>query len=161
MGKVIKLSVLLKLRRTWKGKKVVFTNGVFDLLHFGHVRLLQDCRKLGDVLIVGVNSDRSVRRLKGAGRPLVPFHDRSRILAALAAVDYVVSFAEDTPLELIKKIKPDILAKGADYRLTEIVGAKEVRGWKGRVKRVRLLTGRSTSGLIARIVRDFGTQSFT
>jgi D-beta-D-heptose 7-phosphate kinase/D-beta-D-heptose 1-phosphate adenosyltransferase len=155
MGEVVSLKRLLELRKKWRRKKVVFTNGVFDLIHYGHVKLLQDCKKLGDVLVLGLNSDKSVRDLKGPLRPILPYKDRSKILAALDAVDYVVSFSEETPYKLICKIKPDILVKGADYKVSEIVGAKEVRRWGGIVKRVKLLPGRSTSKLIEKIVRAY------
>jgi rfaE bifunctional protein nucleotidyltransferase chain/domain len=153
MGEVVSLKRLLELKKKWKRKKVVFTNGVFDLIHYGHVKLLQDCKKLGDILVLGLNSDKSVRGIKGPLRPILPYKDRSKILAALDAVDYVVSFSEETPHKLICKIKPDILVKGADYKISEIVGAKEIRSWGGRVKRVKLLPGRSTSKLIEKIVR--------
>ncbi len=155
MGEVVSLKRLLEIRRQWKRKKVVFTNGVFDLIHYGHAKLLGDCKKLGDILIVGLNSDSSVRRLKGEKRPVTPYKDRSKLLACLESVDYVVAFNEDTPLNLINKIKPDILVKGADYRKSEIIGAAEVESWGGSVKRVKLLPGRSTSDLIARIVERF------
>jgi len=128
---------------------VVFTNGVFDLLHAGHVHLLEAARAAGGVLIVGVNSDASVRRLgKGADRPVVAADDRARLLAALAAVDCVVVFDEDTPLELIRRLHPDVLVKGADYARDNIVGADEVEGWGGRVVRVPVVQGRSTTDLL-------------
>ena len=155
MGEVVSLNRIIQLRKHLRRKKVVFTNGVFDLIHYGHVKLLQDCKKLGDVLIIGVNSDASVRKIKGPLRPILPFKDRSRILAALDAVDYVVSFGEQTPYNLICKIRPDILVKGSDYKISEIVGAKEVKGGGGKVKRVKLLAGRSTSILIDKIIRAY------
>jgi D-beta-D-heptose 7-phosphate kinase/D-beta-D-heptose 1-phosphate adenosyltransferase len=133
------------------GKVVVFTNGCFDLLHRGHVDLLRAARDLGDLLIVGVNDDPSVRRLKGEGRPLVPAADRGAILAALSAVDLVVFFAEDTPLELIRFLSPDVLVKGADYRLEDVVGADWVRASGGRVELVPLTPGQSSSELIRRL----------
>ncbi|MFA6435343.1 MAG: adenylyltransferase/cytidyltransferase family protein [Elusimicrobiales bacterium] len=129
------------------GKKTVFTNGCFDLVHSGHVSLLEKSRSLGGFLIVGLNSDASVRRLKGASRPLNRLKDRARVLAALAAVDLVVPFAADTPYELIRALKPDILVKGADYARREIVG----REFAGRTVRISLVKGRSTSGLIKKI----------
>lgn len=129
----------------------MFTNGVFDLLHVGHVALLEAARKEGASLIVGVNSDASVRRLnKGPDRPLVPQDARARVLAALAAVDCVVIFDQDTPLELIKHLRPDVLVKGADYERAAIVGADEVEGWGGRVVRVPLVPGHSTTELARR-----------
>jgi rfaE bifunctional protein nucleotidyltransferase chain/domain len=125
---------------------------VFDLLHVGHVALLEQARALGSALLVGVNSDDSVRRLeKGAGRPLVPAGERARVLAALASVDCVVIFDEDTPLELILALRPDVLVKGADYEKARIVGAAEVEGWGGRVVRVPLVEGASTSRLAAKL----------
>lgn len=133
---------------------MVFTNGVFDLLHVGHVALLEAARAEGAALVVGVNSDESARRLaKGADRPLVPWAERARVLAALACVDCVVPFDETTPLELIQALRPDVLVKGADYALEQIVGAAAVAGWGGRVVRVPLVPGRSTTDLVRR-VRD-------
>jgi rfaE bifunctional protein nucleotidyltransferase chain/domain len=133
---------------------VVFTNGVFDVLHAGHVALLETARAAGGALIVGVNSDASVRRLgKGADRPLVPEGDRTRLLAALACVDCVVVFDEDTPLELIRALRPDVLVKGADYDRDQIVGADDVAGWGGRVLRIPLVPGKSTTDLVRRLRR--------
>ena len=126
---------------------MVFTNGCFDVLHAGHVSLLEKARGLGGALVVGVNSDASVRRLKGPARPLNPLVDRARVLAALAAVDAVVAFSADTPLALIKAMRPDVLVKGADYAGGEIVGKE----FAGRTVRVGLLKGRSTTGLIKRM----------
>jgi rfaE bifunctional protein nucleotidyltransferase chain/domain len=136
------------------GGPVVFTNGVFDLLHRGHVAYLVAARAEGAALIVGVNSDASVRRLKGPGRPLVPERDRAFVLAGLAAVDAVVLFDEDTPRELIAALEPDVLAKGADYALEAIIGADLVTARGGRVVRVPLQEGVSTTDLIARAQRD-------
>jgi len=131
---------------------VVFTNGVFDLLHTGHVALLEAARAEGDALVVGVNSDASARRLgKGPDRPVVGEAERARMLAALAAVDCVVLFDEDTPLALIQLLRPDVLVKGADYARDAIVGAKEVEGWGGRVVRVPLVQDKSTTKLLARL----------
>jgi D-beta-D-heptose 7-phosphate kinase/D-beta-D-heptose 1-phosphate adenosyltransferase len=140
-----------RLRRL--GRQVVFTNGCFDLLHVGHVSLLEKARALGDVLFVGVNTDRSVRLLKGAGRPIVPLAERMEILAGLEAVDFVVPFPERTPARLIGALQPDVLVKGDDYRPSEIVGRREVEAAGGRVVRVPLRRGRSTSGLIRRALR--------
>jgi len=131
---------------------VVFTNGVFDLLHAGHVALLEAARAAGDALVVGVNSDASARRLgKGPDRPLVADRERARVLAALAAVDCVVLFDEDTPLALIERLHPDVLVKGADYAREAIVGAAEVEGWGGRVVRVPLVGGKSTTDLVRKL----------
>ena len=132
-------------------KKIVFTNGVFDILHRGHVEYLASARAFGDLLIVGLNSDTSTRRLKGPRRPLQTQRDRAAILLALAAVDYVVIFGEDTPEKLIRAIRPDVLVKGADYKLGEIVGAEFVQSYGGTVRRARILKGRSTSGLAGKI----------
>ncbi len=141
--------VLRRLRQM--GRKVVFTNGCFDILHAGHVSYLQRARELGDLLVLGLNSDASVRRLKGETRPLVPEADRAVILAALACVDYVVIFEEDTPLELISLLQPDVLVKGNDYTEDEVVGAELVRQWGGRVALMPFVTGRSTTALVSKI----------
>ncbi len=133
------------------GKTVVFTNGCFDLLHRGHVHLLRRARKQGDHLIVAVNSDESVRRLKGEGRPVLPQEDRCVLLDALEDVDDVVVFEEDTPLELIEELVPDVLVKGADYAVEEIVGARLVQSNGGRVHRVPLLEGQGTSRIVEAI----------
>ena len=135
--------------RKGAGQKVVFTNGCFDLLHLGHVRYLEEARSLGDALIVGVNTDVSVKRLgKGGDRPFTPEADRARVLAALACVDRVVLFGEDTPLNLITLITPDILVKGGDYRLEEIVGREAVLARGGRVVALPFVPGYSTTGII-------------
>ncbi len=138
--------IVTRARRA--GKKVVFTNGVFDLLHRGHVEYLTKAKSFGDLLIVGLNSDISVRRIKGPKRPIQSQADRAAILLALRAVDYVVLFSEDTPERLISIVRPDILVKGADYKFDEIVGAQFVRSYGGKVKRVRLTSGRSTTSII-------------
>jgi D-beta-D-heptose 7-phosphate kinase/D-beta-D-heptose 1-phosphate adenosyltransferase len=133
-----------------RGLRVVFTNGCFDLLHIGHISLLEQARGNGDRLVVAVNSDSSVRRLKGVQRPLVDQDARARILAALSVVDAVVIFDESTPLQLIEALRPDILVKGGDYTANEVVGAAEMRSWGGRVELVPLVHGCSTTTLIAR-----------
>lgn len=135
------------------GRRVVFTNGCFDILHPGHIKTLQQARAEGDVLIVGLNSDSSVRRLKGADRPLVPQAARASVLLALRCVDFVVVFAEDTPAALIELIKPDVLAKGGDWGVDEIVGRETVERGGGRVVRIEPVPGHSTSALIARARR--------
>ena len=140
--------VLAQLRK--KEKRIVFTNGCFDLLHRGHVTYLEAARKLGDVLVVALNSDESTRRLKGEGRPINPLEDRQAVIAALACVDYVTAFGEDTPRELILMLKPDVLTKGGDYEASKIVGSSEVRSWGGKVKILPFLPGRSTTGMLAR-----------
>ena len=139
----------------WRERRagsLVFTNGVFDLLHVGHVALLEAARSEGDALLVAVNTDASVRQLgKGADRPLVPEAERARVIAALQCVDLVVLFGEPTPLELIQRLRPDVLVKGADYAPAAIVGAAEVEGWGGRVVRVPIVPGHSTTNLAGRL----------
>ena len=139
-----------------QGQSVVFTNGVFDLLHAGHVDLLERARGLGDALIVGLNTDASTRRLKGERRPLLPEADRARVLAALAVVDAVVLFDEDTPAELVRRLEPDVLVKGADYAEDAIVGKDTVEARGGRVVRLPLVEGRSTSKIVEEIIRRHG-----
>ncbi len=139
-----------------KAKRVVFTNGCFDILHYGHVKYLEDARKKGDLLIVAVNSDNSVKRLKGPKRPLCSLRDRMRVLAGLSSVDYVVPFKEDTPAEIIKYLKPDILIKGADYKIEDIVGKEIVKSYGGTVKRIEFLKGFSVTSLINKITRRYG-----
>ena len=131
-----------------QGRRIVFTNGCFDLLHAGHVHLLERARALGDVLVVALNSDASVRRLKGEGRPVVRASDRVRVLAALASVGLVLVFEEDTPLPVIRQLRPDVLVKGGDYTKDTIVGADLVQSWGGEVATVPLVEGRSTTGLL-------------
>lgn len=142
------------------GKTVVFTNGCFDILHIGHVRYLQDARAQGDVLVVGVNSDSSVRKLKGPERPVVHESDRVEILSALECVDYVTIFPEDTPVELILAIRPDVHVKGGDYKPEDLPEADAVRSVGGEVRIVTYTStateGRSTTNLIGRIVRSHG-----
>lgn len=134
-----------------RGERVVFTNGCFDLLHVGHVRSLEQARNLGDRLIVAINSDASVRELKGRNRPVVPLRQRLEMVAALASVDWVILFRDATPLTTIRALRPDVLAKGGDWRLDEIVGHDNVVEWGGRVVRLRQLPGVRTSDLIERI----------
>lgn len=140
-------------RRWRKGfsGRVVFTNGVFDLLHAGHVDVLTESRARGDALVVGINSDESVRRLKGPTRPVRGEADRAYVLAALECVDVVVVFTDDTPLELIETIKPDVVAKGGDYTIDTIVGAREVQSWGGEVVVIPLTPGHSTTSIIEKL----------
>lgn len=141
----------LRKRLMEQKKTVVFTNGCFDILHRGHVEYLERASEFGDVLIVGVNSDASTRRLKGKGRPLTPQQDRAYILASLASVDYVTIFDEDTPLDLIKSLRPDVLLKGGDYQLNQIVGRDVVEGYGGKVLTVPLIPNRSTTSVMSRL----------
>lgn len=145
--------IVSRLKR--QGKSVVFTNGCFDLLHFGHAKYLEDARRKGDILVVGVNSDSSMRKIKGPKRPLVSQNLRIGLLAALESVDYVVLFNEETPLAAIKKLRPDILVKGADWSKNNIVGGEFVRRLGGKVSTVRLVKGLSTTNLIKKIARTF------
>jgi rfaE bifunctional protein nucleotidyltransferase chain/domain len=142
---------LAALRR--QGKRIVFTNGCFDLLHPGHVRYLRAAKRLGDVLVVGLNSDRSVRRLKGAQRPLVPERARCEVVAALEMVDLVTLFPQDTPYDLIARVQPDVLVKGGDWPAERIVGADIVRARGGRVRSLPFAKGYSTTALVERIRR--------
>jgi D-beta-D-heptose 7-phosphate kinase/D-beta-D-heptose 1-phosphate adenosyltransferase len=146
---VLPLPALLKALQgeRKRGRRVVFTNGCFDLIHAGHASALEFARSKGDVLVVGLNSDRSVRGLKGEGRPVVPQGDRARLLAAFEAVDYVVVFDQSTPADLVRRIRPDVLVKGDDYRGKEVVG----RDHAGRVELAPLVKGISTSEIIRRI----------
>jgi D-beta-D-heptose 7-phosphate kinase/D-beta-D-heptose 1-phosphate adenosyltransferase len=133
------------------GERIVFTNGVFDLLHPGHVEYLDEARALGDRLVVGVNGDASVRRLKGPRRPLLPERERAELLAALECVDLVVIFDDDTPERLIREVRPEVLVKGGDWALERIVGREFVESRGGRVERIRLREGLSTTSLVERI----------
>lgn len=131
-----------------QGKKIVFTNGVFDLLHVGHVRYLQEARSLGDALVIGVNADASVKRLKGPTRPIQNENDRAEILAALGCVDFTVIFSEDTPENIIHLVKPDILVKGGDWKIDTIVGAPFVMSYGGKVMSLQFVDGKSTTKII-------------
>jgi D-beta-D-heptose 7-phosphate kinase/D-beta-D-heptose 1-phosphate adenosyltransferase len=144
-------SILQVKRWKLKSKTIAFTNGVFDILHEGHIALLSKAATFADILVVGVNSDASVKRLKGENRPVNNEQSRMKILAALIMVDAIVLFEEDTPLELIKKIQPDVLIKGGDYTVETIVGAKEVLAAGGKVEIIPLEEGFSTTGIIARM----------
>jgi rfaE bifunctional protein nucleotidyltransferase chain/domain len=144
-------AVALVERLRAAGRTIVFTNGVFDLLHVGHLRYLQHARELGDALLIGLNSDRSVRQIKGPDRPITPEAERAEILEALACVDGVVIFDEDTPRELIMAIQPDVLVKGADWAQDAIVGRDIVEARGGRVVRVAIEEGHSTTKMVDRI----------
>jgi D-beta-D-heptose 7-phosphate kinase/D-beta-D-heptose 1-phosphate adenosyltransferase len=141
--------ILRQLRR--KNKKIIFTNGCFDLLHRGHVEYLKRAKSLGDALIIGLNSDESVKRLKGKSRPVNNLDDRAEVLAGLECVDLVTIFDEDTPLDLIGALRPDVLVKGADWKNNEIVGSELVRSYGGKVALVRYLKGYSTTSLLKKI----------
>ena len=157
MGKVVAAAELQKIREALRAEKktAVFTNGCFDLIHRGHIEYLTHAKALGDVLIVGVNDDAGVSRLKGKGRPIVAEDDRAYIVANLAPVDYVCLFTEDTPLELIGAIVPDVLVKGADWKLDDIVGKEIVERAGGRVATIPFVAHRSTTGIIDRIIERF------
>lgn len=134
-----------------RSKKIVFTNGCFDVLHFGHVDYLRKARQCGDCLVVGLNTDRSVRALKGKGRPVNPERDRAEILSELSCVDAVTFFGDPTPLHLIKRVRPDVLVKGADYSKDKIVGADFVESYGGKVKRIPLVKSRSTTRTLKKL----------
>lgn len=140
-----------KLKTLNKRKRVVFTNGCFDLLHPGHTQYLERARALGDFLIVALNTDDSVKRLKGPTRPINRLEDRAQVMASLECVDFVTAFDQDTPLEVILALKPNLLVKGGDWKPEQIVGSTEVRAWGGRAKSLPYLEGKSTTGLVQRI----------
>ena len=151
--KIHSLESLMEQVAIWKRekKKIVFTNGCFDILHAGHVTYLEKAKKLGDILILALNSDSSVTKLKGKLRPVIHQQDRARVLAALSSVDGIVIFSEATPLYLIKKIQPDVLVKGSDYKKNQVVGHQELKKWNGKVELVSIVPGRSTSAIIKKI----------
>ncbi len=157
INKITSVEKLISTLKDYRkeGKKIVFTNGCFDLLHVGHVRYLQEAKTLGDVLIVGINSDESARSLnKGAGRPIVPEHQRQEVIAALECVDCVIQFAEATPLNLIRIVAPDVLVKGGDWSLDGIIGRQEVEGNGGQVLAIPLVPNISTSLLVQQIQQE-------
>lgn len=160
MGTIVTLRKLLRIRRRLRREKrsVVFTNGTFDILHRGHVEYLAAARREGDVLVVGLNSDASIRRIKGPCRPINAVKDRACVLAALRSVDYICVFGGDTPAQLIARLIPDVLVKGADWSRNAIVGADVVEHHGGRVKRIRLTPGRSTTATVTRILRAYGVR---
>lgn len=158
MGKIVSREELVFLRNQAEkeGKKVVFTNGCFDILHRGHIEIFQKSKSLGDILIVGLNSDASVKMLKGNKRPIVNEDDRAVVVAALECVDYVCLFEEETPAEIIKQVKPDILVKGGDYKIEDIVGRETVWEHGGEVVAVPLVEGKATRSIIEKIVNLYG-----
>jgi D-beta-D-heptose 7-phosphate kinase/D-beta-D-heptose 1-phosphate adenosyltransferase len=139
-----------------QGRKVVFTNGVFDLLHLGHVTYLQEARKQGDLLVVGLNSDASVRRIKGPLKPLLPVEERAEMLLALDCVDYTTFFEEDDPYNIIKILRPDVLVKGGDWALDKMIGGDLVQSWGGKVMNIPVVEGRSTTNLIQMVRERYG-----
>lgn len=153
MGRIVSEEELMALvgRANRGSRRIVFTNGCFDLLHPGHIQTLEQARALGDVLVVGLNSDAGVRKAKGDSRPVTPENERAELLAALQAVDFVVLFGEPTPRELISQLLPDVLVKGADWGATEIVGREEVERAGGRVVSIPLEEGYSTTGILEKI----------
>ena len=156
-SKVKKLSSLKRIAVALKkkGRKIVFTNGCFDILHYGHVMYLEKARRSGDCLIVGINSDLSVKRIKGQHRPVVNEFDRARVLAGLESVDFVAIFNEETPLKLIQALKPDLLIKGSDWKNKGIVGSDFVKTYGGKVLTIKLAKGRSTTNLIKKIAKTY------
>lgn len=156
--KIVSLEAFLPLRKALaaEGRRLVFTNGCFDLLHAGHIDYLERARLLGDRLMVAINTDDGVRRLKGNSRPIFPQEERAEILAAFEFVDFVTVFAQETPREIIVAVRPDVLVKGSDWALNEIVGREEVEAFGGRVVALDFLPGHSTTGIIETIVRNYG-----
>jgi len=156
--KIQKISRLKKIlaRLRVRGKKIVFTNGCFDILHVGHIRYLRKAKSLGDILIIGMNTDRSVKTIKGEKRPIVPEKERAEVLSALEFVDYVIPFDEPDPLDLIAALKPDVLVKGADWSKDRIIGREVVENLGGRVVRIPMVPGASTTGLIEKIKKAYG-----
>ncbi len=143
---------LKKLRE--KGQKVVFTNGCFDLLHFGHISYLEKIKKVNFILVVAINSDRSIKRIKGKGRPIQSEHARARTIAALECVDYVVIFNEDTPFRIIQSLKPDVLVKGSDWKKKEVVGGETVKSYGGKILLANYIPGFSTTHIIQKIEKN-------
>jgi rfaE bifunctional protein nucleotidyltransferase chain/domain len=155
--KVQTLTNLLKIRTRLRrqGKKVVFTNGCFDLIHGGHIELFRKAKSLGDVLIVGLNTDASVRKIKGPSRPVFPLAERFEVLGAIEYIDFLTSFAEETPQKIIAALLPDVLVKGGDWQPGQVVGKKEVEAAGGRVVIIPYLKGHSSSAIIKQIIRTF------
>jgi D-glycero-beta-D-manno-heptose 1-phosphate adenylyltransferase len=159
--KIKSLEEIIQIRARYRkfGKKLVFTNGCFDILHVGHVRYLNQAGSLGDALIVGVNSDRSVREIKGKSRPIMPELERAEVIAALACVDFVFVFDDPTPKRVIDAIVPDVLVKGADWDISEIVGRDTVENAGGVVRNLPLVEGTSTTEIIRKVLDHFGKGS--
>jgi rfaE bifunctional protein nucleotidyltransferase chain/domain len=157
-SKILKLSDLIKVLKSLReaGKRIVFTNGCFDILHVGHVRYLAAARSKGDALVLGLNSDASVKSIKPENRPIVNQDQRAEVLAGLACVDYITIFDEPDPLALIKTIKPDVLIKGADWKEAEIIGSDVVKSYGGKVVRIEFVPGISTSRIIQKILELYG-----
>ncbi|MBS1238465.1 MAG: bifunctional heptose 7-phosphate kinase/heptose 1-phosphate adenyltransferase [Deltaproteobacteria bacterium] len=158
MNKIYSREELKKIidRHRKEGKKIVFTNGCFDILHVGHTRYLTEAKKQGNILVLGINSDESVRSLKGKERPLIPENERADVIAALESVDYVTIFHELTPLELIEYLKPDILVKGGDWKEKDVVGRELIEKWGGRVIIIPEVKGSSTTNIIEKIMHVYG-----
>ena len=146
--------IIDRLRK--EGKKIIFTNGCFDILHVGHTRYLEEAKKQGDVLVLGLNSDDSVRSIKGQKRPVIPENERADVVAALESVDFVTIFPELTPLELIEYLKPDVIVKGGDWKEEQVVGRKSVEKWGGRVIIIPEIKGSSTTNVIEKIIEVCG-----
>lgn len=151
--KIFSITELAKKTRSFKrrGKRIVFTNGCFDILHIGHIRYLNAARRMGDVLVVGLNSDASVKRIKGKTRPINTQADRAEVLSALSFVDYVVIFGQDTPDSIIEKIRPDVLVKGGDWKVRDIAGSAFVKSYGGSVRSIPFVKGYSTTSLIKKM----------
>lgn len=161
MGQIVSVNELVGLRKTWREtrKKVVFTNGCFDIIHRGHIEYLTKAKAMGDVLIVALNTDRSVHRLKGDSRPIIPQEDRGVIVANLVPVDYVCFFDEDTPLNVITHLLPDVLVKGADWNINEVVGGDVVERQGGHVTTIDYVRNKSTTNIIQDILKRFSRQT--
>jgi D-beta-D-heptose 7-phosphate kinase/D-beta-D-heptose 1-phosphate adenosyltransferase len=155
MRKIFNIDELIKFRQKVQseGKRVVFTNGCFDIIHRGHIELLKKAKEFGDILIIGLNSDFSVKRIKGEERPILNEDDRAYILGALECVDAVCLFDEETPGRIIEQLKPDVLVKGGDYEIDEIVGRETVKNYGGEVIAIPLVEGKSTRGIIEKIIK--------
>jgi len=155
-SKIVNIKKLKRILKRRKNKIVAFTNGCFDILHYGHIKYLNSAKKLSDILIVGINTDGSIKRIKGKNRPIIPLKQRMEIISGLEVVDYVISFSKNTPYNLIKEIKPDLLIKGGDWDTKEIVGKDIVESYGGRVITIPYIKGVSTTGIIKKIIKRFG-----